>query len=203
MWRPSTAAFRVVPCHTRFRRFNSSKSSNQKTSEIVRKRTRKKYSELPTSYTLGDGSIATPLEPLTSPCFAAPIDSGTTFSDKHALADVGLTLEHQLKTTEQMNTYVPATNERDKICQKSLEDDINPSAAGNICERSGCHDLASSYCVNLALGTSNKPTSVLAVQIHADRERFPGCILLTRVGQFYEVRNCSLEVPSSKCEFWF
>lgn len=87
MWRSSTAVFRVVPYHTRF---SSSKSSSQNTSEIVRKRTRKKYSELPTSYILDDGTVATALEPLTGPCFAAPIDSGNILSEKNTLADFSL-----------------------------------------------------------------------------------------------------------------
>jgi hypothetical protein len=81
-----------------------------------------------------------------------------------------------------MNTGVQATSERG---EEDLEDNLT---GGEPRERSGCHDFASTHRVSSAHDTSSdQPTSVLAVQIRANRERFPGCILLTRVGQFYEV----------------
>lgn len=81
-----------------------------------------------------------------------------------------------------MNTGVQATSERG---QEDPEDNLT---GGEPREQFGCHDFASTHRVSSAHDTSSdKPTSVLAVQIRANRERFPGCILLTRVGQFYEV----------------
>lgn len=94
MWRSSATAFRVIPYHTRFKRFNSSKSSSTNTNnKTVRKRTKKNYSDLPTSYTLEDGSVATALAPLVAPSFAAPIDSGSICGEDYPLGDVGLVLQ--------------------------------------------------------------------------------------------------------------
>ena len=97
-----------------------------------------------------------------------------------------VTLDRHLETSQHTNTGVQATDERGKLYQEAPKD--NPTE--DLRERSDCCDLATSHGVNSALGTpSDKPATVLAVQIHANRERFPGCILLTRVGQFYEARH--------------
>jgi hypothetical protein len=147
MWRSSNTAFRVVPHHTCFKRSNLSKSSFQKIdNQIVRKRTRKKYSELPTSYTLEDGSVAPALEPLVNDSFPAPTNSGYLFSQKYTLININLTLGRLLGTTEHMNTDVQPTINRDNPCQKSSGNNPDPSSAsGEICKRYGCHSLASPY----------------------------------------------------------
>jgi hypothetical protein len=41
----------------------------------------------------------------------------------------------------------------------------------------------------LSPDVSGQPQNVLAREIQENLERFPHCLLLTRVGQFYEVRR--------------
>ncbi|OCH96567.1 hypothetical protein OBBRIDRAFT_840969 [Obba rivulosa] len=170
-------------------------SEEAKPERKVRK-SQKKLSELPSVRLLPDGTTAAPLDTwyggLGKPVFPSPKDSETSQIADTVVdtEDAVVPAENTLTTLEEDGTDTLATKSKSMRKQKKSTDEIVD--VGEEPKKPRRRQPASKKKILATiLGTGGEeersmPSTSISTLIRANEKKYPHCIHLTRVGQFYE-----------------